>query len=520
MTEEAPRTADAQSGEESEPRIAVDAARLAARLGRYQLVLPLAQGGMGLVFVARLVGGHGVERLVAIKTLRPITSKSDRSALLREARLTARLHHRNVVATIDLGEVDDVPYVVMELVDGVPLSRLLSALEKRREHLAPELAAWILMQAALGLHAAHELCDAEGRPLGLVHRDISPQNILLSLQGEVKIADFGIAKFAGREESTATGMIKGKFAYMSPEQVGSAEVDRRSDVFALGIVLWEALTGARAFASDTPARTLMRVLEHTPRRPVELRSEIGEDLSAIAMQCVAKDPAQRFETAAAVAAALRSGLRARGAPVDEADLAALMRSLFGEELARFMDRLRDASSDGEGTTRTFTPPGEASGLAAMSVSSSASAGANIAPRRRVAPIALVVVAMLAGLGIIAWRFGSTDAKDGLAASAAPSASSEPSAGSPSESSSSPRGSASSALPVAPSEATTMSAARLAVQPSPIASTPRPKRPGRVDPSRPAQQAASAKPAVIPRPAPTAAPASSKPPPGGQPFDSL
>ena len=226
MTEDAPLTADAQT-DAAEPQHAVDAARLAARLGRYQLVLPLAQGGMGIVFVARLVGGHGVERLVAIKTLRPITSKSDRTALLREARLTARLHHRNVVATIDLGEVDDVPYVVMDLVDGVPLSRLLSTLLKRGERLAPELAAWIVMQAALGLHAAHELADAEGRPLDLVHRDVSPQNILLSLQGEVKIADFGIAKFAGREESTETGMIKGKFAYMSPEQAGSAKLDRR-----------------------------------------------------------------------------------------------------------------------------------------------------------------------------------------------------------------------------------------------------------------------------------------------------
>src|SRR5262249_29582135 len=159
-----------------------------------------------------------------------------------------RLHHRNVVATIDLGEVDDIPYVVMELVDGVSLSRLLAAVAERgQEGLPPNLAAWIVMQAAHGLHAAHELTETDAggtmeTPLALVHRDISPQNILVSMQGEVKIADFGIAKFRGRDESTATGLIKGKFAYMSPEQASDAELDRRSDVFALGIVLWESLT--------------------------------------------------------------------------------------------------------------------------------------------------------------------------------------------------------------------------------------------------------------------------------------
>src|SRR5689334_22573888 len=165
MTADGPRTDDA----EQRAAAALDVRRLGERLGRYQLVMPLAEGGMGLVFAGRLVGAHGVERLVAIKTLRPITSANDRGALLREARLTSRLHHRNVVATLDLGEVDDVPYVVMELVDGVPLSRLVSEVAKQGEKMAPELAAWIVMQAANGLHAAHELTDPDGRPLDLVH---------------------------------------------------------------------------------------------------------------------------------------------------------------------------------------------------------------------------------------------------------------------------------------------------------------------------------------------------------------
>src|SRR4051794_21344867 len=175
MTDEGPSTLDDGASDESGP--VVDAAQLGRRLGRYQLVMPLAQGGMGLVFAGRLLGAHGVERLGAIKTLRPITSANDRAALLREARLKGALHHRNIVATLDLGEVDDVPYVVMELVDGVSFSRLLAELDEKKESMAPELAAWIVMQAAQGLHVAHELTDSEGHALGLVHRDVSPHNI-------------------------------------------------------------------------------------------------------------------------------------------------------------------------------------------------------------------------------------------------------------------------------------------------------------------------------------------------------
>jgi serine/threonine-protein kinase len=336
-------TADAEVGSTGDP-VELDVTKLGRRLGRYQLLLPLAEGGMGVVFAGRLMASHGVERLVAIKTLRPIASSSHRAALLREARLTSRLHHRNVVASLDLDEAGDMPYVVMELVDGVSLSKLLARLAKRDERLPPELAAWIAMQCALGLHAAHELSDAHGRTLGLVHRDVSPQNILLATSGEVKLADFGIAKFVGRDESTATGTIKGKFGYMSPEQAESDDVDRRSDVFSLGIVLWEALTGDRLFSTESPARTLLRVREHQPRSPADLRPEVGEELSAITLRCLAKDPTRRYATAADAAEALRAALRLRGSLVDESDLAALVGRLFGTERAEFMSRLRSSAA--------------------------------------------------------------------------------------------------------------------------------------------------------------------------------
>ncbi|MBX3187716.1 MAG: protein kinase [Labilithrix sp.] len=504
MTADGTQTQEAED-ESADATPTVDAARLAERLGRYQLVLPLAQGGMGLVFAARLVGNHGVERLVAIKTLRPITSKSDRAALLREAKLTARLHHRNVVATIDLGEVDDVPYVVMELIDGVPLSRLLSAIEKRRDLIAPELAGWIVMQAALGLHAAHELADADGKPLHLVHRDVSPQNILISVDGEVKIADFGIAKFAGREESTATGVVKGKFAYMSPEQAGSAELDRRSDVFALGVVLWEALTGARAFHSETPARTIMRVLEHTPKKPLDVRPEVGEELSAITMRCMAKDADARFASAAAVAEALRGALRTRGAPVDEGDLASLVKTHFGDERTKFMDRLRTEYLDTDGTTRTLTPQPEPS--AVMSVSSGARAAPATRPRSR---LSLAIAAGALGIGLVGWQLAkpsadkgekkpATAASDSVAEAVTSTATATPSAS------------------VAPVESPAPSAIASAPPSASIATIASPPRPApRKPPPPPKPSAAPAEPAA---PAASVAPPP-KPPAPGQPFDSL
>lgn len=308
------------------------------RLGRYEILVPVAKGGMGEVFAARLIGLHGVERVVAIKTLR-IASAVNRRSLLAEARVTSRVHHPNVVATLDLDEVDKVPYIVMELIDGVALSKLLQRLHQRGELLSPTLVTWIAMQCARGLHAAHELTDGEGRPLGLVHRDVSPQNILLAVTGEVKVADFGIAKFLGREDSTIQGEFKGKIAYMSPEHAVSVKLDRRSDIFSLGVVLWESLTGKRLFAAENPARTLIRVREFDPPSPAKLRAGVSADLAAITLRCLAKDRERRYSTGLELAEALRSALRSGGVFVDASDLAALVQGLFAAELADLARRI-------------------------------------------------------------------------------------------------------------------------------------------------------------------------------------
>lgn len=329
------------------------------RIGRFQIVSELGRGGMGVVYAARMHGAHGVSRLVALKTLTTLTSPSARAALLSEATLTAKLHHRNVVSTLELGEVERQPYVVMELVDGVSLARLLARLASTGETLAPDLAAWVVMQVALGLHAAHELAADDGAPLGLVHRDVTPQNVLVSTSGEVKLADFGIAKYAGGGEPTAKGLIKGKFAYMSPEQCQGLALDRRSDVFALGVVLWEALTGARLFAAETPAQTLLRIRTLQPTPPHVRRPDVARSLSMISLRCLAREAAERFASAAEVAEAIRTSLRERSAHVDESDLAVLVARHFGAERQDETSALAgtgNATGGLDGTTIVDAPP--------------------------------------------------------------------------------------------------------------------------------------------------------------------
>ncbi|MEZ4307206.1 MAG: serine/threonine-protein kinase [Polyangiaceae bacterium] len=189
------------------------------RLGRYQLLFELARGGMGRVHVARAVGPHGFGRVLAVK--RPLTadaSREERAAFLGEARVSARIHHPNVVETLDLGEHDGLPYIARAFVPGVSLARLLARAADRGERLDPWLVAWIVQEIAAGLDAAHELTGESGEPLGLVHRDVSPENVLLSFEGRVLVTDFGVAKWRRDGAATRADAVKGKLAYMSPEQ--------------------------------------------------------------------------------------------------------------------------------------------------------------------------------------------------------------------------------------------------------------------------------------------------------------
>jgi len=318
------------------------------QLGRYQLLFELGRGGMATVYVGRLIGVHGFDRLVAIKRLAQRSASAEEVAdFLDEARITAHIRHPNVVQTLDLGEHDGAPYIVMQLVEGVSLAQLLGRLARQGESLDADLAAWIVGRAAAGLHAAHELHNPQGESYGLVHRDVSPENILLSYDGRVCVADFGVAKFVGAERATQSGVVKGKFGYMSPEQTEAVRLDRRSDVFSLGIVLYECLSGERLFAGKSAAETIRRVNEQQPADPRDQRPEVPTGLVQIAARCLEKSRAERFATAGQVAEELRSLLRQRRVTVDEGDLSDLLERHFTDERRKLRRRIQARIAAGQ-----------------------------------------------------------------------------------------------------------------------------------------------------------------------------
>lgn len=319
------------------------------RLGRYEVLFEIARGGMGAVYAGCVRGPSGFHQTVALKVLhRGIDQVEERAALVREARLSARIHHKNVVQTLELGEEGSELFVAMQLVRGVPLSKLVAHLSKQDKRLSPELAGWIAAQAAEGLHAAHELADEEGRPLGLVHRDISPHNILLGFDGSVFVADFGIAKVDDSDHSTETGIVKGKFGYMSPEQARGQKLDRRSDIFSLGVVLYESVTGERLFAGQNPAETILNVLNEDPPSLDEVEPTASTKLAVVVAKCLAKRREDRFETAAELEHALADCFS--GASAGARDLQSLLRAELGSERAAFESRLERALGAGSSSS--------------------------------------------------------------------------------------------------------------------------------------------------------------------------
>src|SRR5262245_33919454 len=266
-------------------------------LGRYELLVPVARGGMGQVWAGRLRGARGFNKLVAIKTLLPMPGSEGRleSMLLEEARIAALIHHPHVVQTQELGEHEGALYLVMEWVDGEPLSFVLNRAEERLG-VPLSIAVNLVGQTLLGLHAAHELTDETGAPLGVVHRDVSPHNVLITYSGVAKLVDFGIAKATNQNSSlTDAGEVKGKFSYMAPEQIHSDDVDRRADLFATGILLYTLTTGRHPFKSETPAGVLHKITGDKPApEPSAFIPDYPSELAAVVMKALAKDRDQRF----------------------------------------------------------------------------------------------------------------------------------------------------------------------------------------------------------------------------------
>ncbi|MCA9609412.1 MAG: protein kinase [Myxococcales bacterium] len=278
-------------------------------LGPYRLLEKLGQGGMAMVYRAERTGEAGFKKTVAIKRMIPQYRRS--SSLLErfaaEARTNARLDHPNLVAVVDFG-IDPEPFLVMEFVEGVTLATLLSRLVKKQQPLEISAACFIATEAAQGLDHAHRKRDDAGNPLGIVHRDVSPQNILLSNEGAVKVSDFGLVKAADNVVQTGSGVPIGKISYMAPEQADHAQVDARADVFSLGIVLWEMLAMRVLLPPNDPGKAAMMLKAAEFPPPSKYRPEVPPELDAIVMSCLSRDPATRTPSAQALAMKLREML--------------------------------------------------------------------------------------------------------------------------------------------------------------------------------------------------------------------
>ncbi|MEM7136942.1 MAG: serine/threonine-protein kinase [Myxococcota bacterium] len=279
---------------------------LPTTFGPYALTRRLAVGGMAEVYSATLHGAAPFEKPVAVKRIHAHLSSDDDfvSMLIAEAKLCSRLQHKNVVQTLDLGCIDGAYFIVMERIEGLDLGLLLHALRERHELLPWPLASYVVCEICRGLSYAHSHADEHGVPLGIVHRDVSPQNVLVSDGGEVKVADFGIAKSVVRLSDPEAGVIKGKYFYMSPEQGWGDPLDRRTDIFSAGVVLWESLTGRALRQTQTVTDLLNEVREGRVPPASRTRPGLPSELDAIIARATAHDPADRYQDAAEMADAL------------------------------------------------------------------------------------------------------------------------------------------------------------------------------------------------------------------------
>ncbi len=268
-------------------------------VGRYAVHSEIAAGGMATVHFGRLVGPVGFSKTVAIKRLHPQYAKDPEfvAMFLDEARLAARIQHPNVVSTLDVVTQDDEVFLVMEYVAGETLSKLIRAARRQNLPIPPAVAASILAGALHGLHSAHEAKSERGELLNIVHRDISPQNIMVGLDGVGKVLDFGVAKAAMRSQSTRDGQVKGKLSYMSPEQLRAQEVDRRTDIFAAAVVLWEALTSTRLFEGGDPGAVMHKLLEAPIPPPSSIVASLPSEIDAVVMRGLERDADRRYATA-------------------------------------------------------------------------------------------------------------------------------------------------------------------------------------------------------------------------------
>jgi eukaryotic-like serine/threonine-protein kinase len=314
------------------------------RLGRYRIVCELASGGMATV---NLAVADGLDKLLALKVIHPHLAKEEPFVrmFLDEARIASSVSHRNVCNVFDYGEQDGSYYMAMDYLAGSTLRDVMQRLRGKRgsqDGRSPVYLAYIMAQACEGLHAAHELRGNQGELLEVVHRDVSPHNLFVTYDGNVSVVDFGIARASDRLQQTATGVLKGKFSYMAPEQIRQTKIDRRADIWALGVCLWEALTQRRLFVRGTQADTLMSVMMDPIKRPSELASDVAPELDEIVLRALARNPDERYRSAREMGRDLTAFCRDSGISVGNVEIEHFMQELFPKELVQSRDLVRRA----------------------------------------------------------------------------------------------------------------------------------------------------------------------------------
>jgi serine/threonine-protein kinase len=342
------------------------------RIGKYEVVTRLSMGGMAELFLAFTAGPGGFRKFVALKQILPDVQKDEQfvKMFLDEARITATLAHANIGQVFDLGDQDGELYLAMEFLAGQNLEQIFKAADKQQRPLPLGFAARAVRDACLGLHYAHAFTDASGKPRPVVHRDVSPKNVMVTFDGNVKVIDFGIAKAKGRLGRTQVGMVKGTTGYMSPEQVHGAELDGRSDLFCTGIILHELLCGRRLFTGAHDGEVMLKISEGEVPSPSSINPRVPKALADVVLRALAREPSQRFASGREMARAIEA---ACGAELfHEEQMAAVMRQLFEDKIQKTRALLDSANEPDESATGQF---------AAMFTSTDSKEGSNERGRR-------------------------------------------------------------------------------------------------------------------------------------------
>jgi serine/threonine-protein kinase len=332
----------------------------AITLGKYRLIAELGHGGMSDVYLAVAKGMGGFHKLLVVKQLRPNLAEDEAflAMFLDEARLAARLNHRNVVSTLEVGEDGGRYYIAMEYLEGQPLRRVL---QRAKERFGIDMRLQVILEVLQGLHHAHELRDYDGTPLRVVHRDVSPHNIFITYGGDVKVVDFGVAKALDSSTETSAGVMKGKLAYMSPEQAMGPLVDRRGDVFSVGVLLWESIVGARMWGGEPAGKITERLMAGDIPSVREAAVDVPDGLARICERALGVEPEHRYGTALEMHEDLLSYADSHGVRASSDDLGARVSKVFADDrllmqtiIERQLHRIRNSPEGAEGAVGLVT----------------------------------------------------------------------------------------------------------------------------------------------------------------------